>query len=1165
MSRRMLATRSVVIAVLLLSLWLSSTPLPAQSPAATLQGTVTDATGAVVPNAAITLVNEATNVRQTTQSNQKGDYYFSHLPPGPYKLSVEVAGFRAFVRSGIQLQVQQQATADVVLTPGDVTTRVEVTGEAPRLEAVNATLGRVVENKSLLDLPLKGRDILAFAALTPGIIGSPAGESTGTNWISNGVRNAQSDILTDGVSTTIQTAYGGATTAALHPSPDAVQEFKVQTNSFGAEFGFTGGTVVNLVTRSGTNDLHGSLYEFHRNSALNANNWFANRAGRKLVPWRRNNFGGTAGGPVLIPNVYKGRDRTFFFFQHEGAKQTSPRTTTMTVPTTLQKQGDFSQTFQADGRLITIYDPFSARRDPQTGNWVRDAFVGNVIPQARMNRVGLNLMKYYPNPNAAPGNPYTQVNNFAYSGSAVYNSYQTTIKIDHNFSETKRLSARYTRFGSSSENPNAWGKGNPMYAATNKGYGIPTHNAFLDYTQTINPTTVLSLRSGVSRHVERVSLFADVGDFDVQSLGFQAPLQLEIPPLFNVAGYPQLGQSRWNKMVSGDSIVHFIAHLDKVTGRHTLKFGGEARLPRFNHRQPGINSAELYLEGRQTARDPLRSDSYQGSALASLLLGWGSQGSYNTDAATAMEVQSYSFFFQDDLKLTRRLTLNLGLRYELPVAETERYNRLSWFDPLVKSPLSVPQFPDLRGGMRFADKDNRRAYDTDKNNLAPRFSFAYQFAPKFVARGGYGIYYGITRGQFSGLPGQGFATSTNWLPSLDGGVTQYASLSNPFPDGFNRPLGNSLGLLTSVGSLMVSPLRDWGTTPYYQQWSFSIQRELPASSVFELAYSGSHGVHLGYGQNSDINRMDQKNWSLGNALYETVDNPFYGVITDPTSALSKPKVTRIQLLRPYPQFTRAVGYPAPPNANSIYHGGQLKFTKRYSRGLSSSAHYTFSKMIDDNSSSHGGLSWIGGAGPIQSWGNLRLERAVSLFDVTHRLVADFTYELPIGRGKGVGGSWARWMDLTLGGWQVNGILEFASGFPLFPRLSADNGPEFGHAQRPNLLFDPKLPGSVKDRMNRYLNAPAFSQPADNVPGNAPRTISSVRMPTRKNFDASLFKNFYLDRDKGRYLQLRAEAYNVTNTPILGGPNVTWGSPSFGVISGQANSPREIQFGAKIYF
>lgn len=244
-----------VAAVLLLCLWLSPTPASAQSSTATLQGTVTDATGGVVPNAAIALVNEATNVRQTTQSNPNGGYYFSHLPPGPYRLSVEVAGFQAFVRSGIHLQVQQQATVDVLLNPGDVTTRVEVTGEAPRLDAVSGTLGRVIENKSLLDLPLKSRDMLDFARLAPGIIVSP-GESTPTNWVSNGVRNAQSDILTDGVTTAILSSAGGLMEMSLHPSPDAVQEFKVQTNTFGAEYGFTGGAVVNLVTRSGTNDLH---------------------------------------------------------------------------------------------------------------------------------------------------------------------------------------------------------------------------------------------------------------------------------------------------------------------------------------------------------------------------------------------------------------------------------------------------------------------------------------------------------------------------------------------------------------------------------------------------------------------------------------------------------------------------------------------------------------------------------------------------------------------------------------------------------------------------------------------------------------------------------------------------------------------------------------------
>src|SRR5215510_9147050 len=410
----------------------------AQTFTASIQGTVTDSTGAIVPNARITLVNEATNVQQAKNSDSRGAYLFTLLPPGSYKMTVAMTGFQTSVRSGVVLQVQQQADVDVVLTLGDVATSVMVEGEAPRLDAVSATLGRVVENRSVQNMPLTSRSVLDLANLAPGVVGSAGG--TGTNFISNGVRNSQSDVLIDGVTSAVHEQGGGATDVKFRPTVELVQEFKLQTNSFSAEFGFTGGAVVNVVTRSGTNQIHGSAFDFLRNSALNANAFFSNRNGRPIVASRRNQFGGAVGGPVYIPKLYNGRNKTFFFFHHEGTKSASQATTTQTLPTLLERNGDFTQTLDASGRLIQIYNPFSVSRDAND-NPVRTPFPGNIIPSNMFSAPAVAAIKFYPAPNQ-PGAAFTRTSNFFQTGSSVSNVYQTTSKIDQTFNERQRLSGR---------------------------------------------------------------------------------------------------------------------------------------------------------------------------------------------------------------------------------------------------------------------------------------------------------------------------------------------------------------------------------------------------------------------------------------------------------------------------------------------------------------------------------------------------------------------------------------------------------------------------------------------------------------------------------------------------------------------------------------------------
>jgi hypothetical protein len=475
----------------------------AQSFTASLQGTVRDPTGAVVPGAHLSLVNEATNVKHEKLSDSHGLYLFTLLPPGTYQLTVEMQGFQTSVRPGMVLQVQQQAEVDVELSVGDVSASVIVQGEAPRLDSVSATLGRVVENRSLQSMPLASRSILDLANLTPGVVGAPAG--TGSNFVSNGVRNSTTDLLLDGVTVAVHEQGGGATDIKFRPTVEMVQEFKFQTNSLSAEYGFTGGAVISAVTRSGTNQLHGAAFEYLRNSALNANDFFANRAGRSIVPSQRNQFGAAIGGPVYLPHLYDGRNKTFFFFHHEGIKLGSQTTSTQTLPTTLERNGDLSDSRDSSGRVIQIFDPYNVSN--ATGAPLRAPFPNNVIPSSRFDPVAVNAIKFYPLPNQ-PGLPFTRINNYFFSGKSVQNGFQETAKIDHNFSEKSRIAFRASLARQNNVSPNQWADGNWMSPTGNTGT-TNTNNPAFDYTRTINPTTVLSARWGWSRQFGYNSLACD--------------------------------------------------------------------------------------------------------------------------------------------------------------------------------------------------------------------------------------------------------------------------------------------------------------------------------------------------------------------------------------------------------------------------------------------------------------------------------------------------------------------------------------------------------------------------------------------------------------------------------------------------------------------------------
>ena len=1150
--------------LLVLGVLCSSAGLWAQSFTASVRGVVTDRSQAAAPGAKVTITEVSRNLDHTAVSDSSGRYVITALPPGRYVLKAEAPGFQPYAQQPFDLQVQQEATVNVELQVAGVATSIEISSSAPLINTTSADLGTVVDNKFIQSMPLAGRQPLTLVALAAGItpVNTSAGGQSSTNFVANGVRNSTSDVLLDGMSLTNVEQNSGITNLEYQPSVDVVEEFKVQTNFFSAEFGNTGGAVVNMITKSGTNAFHGVVYEFARNSAMNANNWFANRAGRSIPDFKRNVFGGTIGGPVLIPKLYNGHNKTFFFYDYEGTRQSSAGTRLSTIPSLKERMGDFSDTRASNGSLITIYNPFDTYKTTD-GKTLRRAFPGNIVPPSMQDPIALKALSYYPKP-TSDGAAFTHTDNFFGQGVAQNQSNQMDAKLDHNLNDKMRFSTRYSlNFGNDTP-PNYFGNAADPYS--NGDSRSRTQQFVYDFTRIQSPTTIFNARYGVLRQHAQT---------DPKSNGF-SPTTLGLPaiyltsgilqfPAFQSEGYQQVGMVGYGRIQRGDDVQSITGNVTKIMGAHNLKVGAEARLMRLNYLQPGYPQGNFNFNRAVTNEDPNKSNSLQGNAIASMLLGWGSGGNYHLDPPSASASKYFGFYGQDDWKITRKLTLNIGLRYDFDVPRTERYNRLSWFDFNAPSPLAgkVPGYPDLKGQFKFADSKTRSPINGDYNNWQPRFGFAYALNDRTAVRGGYGLFYTVSRATIKGHTGSGFSTDSGPEFSRDGGLTQYASLSNPYPNGLNIPPGSSLGASTFLG-LGVGTETRADSNPQYQSWNFSVQRQLPSSSVAEVNYTGSKGTHLYFGGGvENQNRLDPSYWSMGRtALNALVPNPFYGIITDPKSRLSAAKVTQNTLLRPFPQYAGGVSGSTPNIGNSIYHAVQFKFEKRFTHGLSLLSHYTISKLIDDSSFSSGNVAWLGGTTSVQNYKNLRLERSVSAMDVPQRLVMSFSYDLPVGKGKALGGGMGKMANAVVGGWVVDGLMTFSKGYPIAPGLQG--GVLWEGSQRPNLIGDPSVKGSVESRLNNYFNTASFSRPAPDTFGTAPRTLN-YRTPGIKNADMSILKNVAFTESKR--LQLRLEAFNVTNTPTFGTPNSTFGSSSFGVISGYAGGrgPRELQVAAKFYY
>lgn len=1130
---------------------------------AALTGRVTDPSGAVVPGARVTARATASGVVSSTETTMDGYYTLPALPPGRYELTISKAGFVPVRQADIELAVQQVARLDVTLQVGAISEAIEVRAEVPLLESESSTLGQVIGNRQVTELPLLGRNTYALAMLVPGVRNSAGVNNLVIDQIStvsysiNGQRATANEFLLDGA----PNSAASQNQPVINPNPDMVQEFKVETNSFAAEYGRAAGGVFNVVTRSGTNEIHFSLYEFFRNDKLNANDYFANRSGTRRAPFRFNQFGGTFGGPVVIPRLYSGKNRTFFFASTEIVRFIQGVTFTGTLPDPRHLTGDLSTARLADGRLVTVYDPATLEPNP-AGGFRRQPFPGNVIPANRIDPVARNVAKLIPAP-TSPGSPLGVVNYTRTAGNRVPKD-TYSFRLDHHVSSNDRVFARYSFDDTPWIRAPAYGDEYRNVAPTAGPQVFTRWNSVAEYSHVFSPTLLGLLRYSAARLINFRRPYSD--NFDLESLGLPSymrqgmvdPISL---PAIVISGHG-ITASVPNVVVGGligaTDLIRFGHTLQTIQGnltknvaQHAFKFGGEFRAVQFNAQQTGDTAHSFSFSPSWTqGPNPTQSSATAGLGLATFLLGIPS-GQVNPAPALALTQKYHALFFQDSWKVTPKLTVNWGIRYDYETPRTERFNQLTNFDYNAPSPLRVPGL-ELRGGLTFVGVGGVSRYNAnpDRNNFAPRLGIAYKLSRSTVVRTGAGLFYSTTAG-VGGAAGafgvSGFQAATTITTSLDG-LTPLVTWSDPYPGGrFNKPTGSSLGLATLLGQSI--EFYDRGNrTPYAAQWNFNIQQELPASSLLEIGYAGSRGLMFPLGRT--WNQLHPQFLALGDALRQQVANPFFGQIQ--VGALARNTISRAQLLRPFPHFDGVSSQNA-SWASSSYHALLVKAEKRYASGLSVLLSYTWSKLMDYGAGPF--AAEVLGTSVFQNHYNLAAEWSPSTTDQTHRLLLNAVYEIPLFRGR------TDAAGKLLGGWQIGAIWSNLSGGPLGVNSAVNNTFSQGGGQRPN--WSGVNPCVDDPTPQRWLNAAVFSSPAPYSFGTAPRTFNGCRSDKMAQVDLALAKN---TRFAERWtLQFRAEAFNVANTVRFAPPNQVFGNPQFGVVSAQGNLPRVIQFGLKLLF
>ena len=1156
------------IACLVVLILLAAAPSFSQATTAQLNGKITDPSGAAVPGASVTVTNVETALTRQTESNDQGNYAAPMLPPGNYRINVVKTGFKPVARTGIQLAVDQNARIDVALEIGSVAETVEVVAATPLIAQDSSALGQVIDNTKIANIPLNGRSPFRLVQLTTNVLTAPSANGTSGDtpvntlddaMISiNGGRARTNEVLIDGIPST--TGFSNQITTV--PNVDSTQEFKVQSSGLSAEWGRFGGGVINVSTRAGTNQLHGSLYEFLRNDVLDANEFFNKRAGKEKPLFRMNQFGYAVGAPIILPKVYNGKDRTFFFTDYQGTRWRRGDVFIGTLPTAAQRAGDFSQTLTQRGQQMVVYDPVTTRPDPaRAGRYLRDPFPGNRVPQNRMDPVALKMVSYYPLPNTA-GDPVTGTNNFVSNASRETDQAAFGARVDHTLTQMWRMFGRFAVNRTTLGQPDNYGNPATTGVGANGKVLLNNYTAGMDQTVALSPATVLNVRYGFARFFW--SRKTRSYGFDQRELGFPESLvrQFSEPlfPVANVEGFLGLNGGGTVQLTGQDthSLLGSVTHL---AGKHSIKAGADVRLRRQN-RKNLANGGGLYAFTRAMTRgpDPNVVTDNAGVGLASLLLGTASSGSTNIAAGISFQNFYYAGYVQDDIKVTGRLTLNLGLRYETESPYSERRNQINWFDFGITSPVRNSAYPNLAGGLVFASPEDRNVYLWDRDNIAPRAGLAWTLTKTTVLRAGAGLFYapyGVTDNGEGFTPSSGYSSTTPLLATLDG-LTPYRYLRNPYPDGLIQPTRDSLGASTYLGQ-SIQVLDRGAVTPYSLQWNADVQQSLGRDFLIDVAYSANRGVKLN--RTREFNALPPEHLALGTGLQTLVNNPFYPNI--PNGTLAQPQVQRRQLLLPYPQYT-GVGVDNSSSGNSIYHSVALKLEKRAAGGSGFLLAYTIGKLISDVRNSQGTNGNAQNAGlntSVQNWYDLRGERAIAEVDAAQSVAFSGVAELPFGPGRRFLSGARGFTGKLAGGWQLSGVLSARSGFPLVLSATIPGG-----GNRPNSTGQSADLGGGRsrgDQVTRWFDTSAFTQPASYSFGNITRTLPDVRGPGLLNCDLSLVKNTVL-REKVA-LQFRAESFNMFNRPNFWQPNTALGSQQFGQLNTTTGFPRVNQLALKLVF
>lgn len=1081
----------------------------AQTGKAELIGEVKDQTGAAISGATITAVETRTGQDFKTIS-VNGTYSLTKLQPGLYAITVEADCFKRFRQFGVMLATGERVRLDFILMPGDLTEVINVSADASLLRSESSSLGQVVNQQTIVSLPLNGRSFIQLVTLAPGVAAPPGSAFPRLN----GGRPRVNEYLFDGVSV-LQPEPGQV---AFFPIVDSIQEFKVETNNPSAEFGRFNGGVINLTTKSGTNEFHGSAFEFFRNEVMNARNLFASATATSpgKPVFRRNQFGGVLGGPII-------KKRSFFFADFQGTRQLIGRVRISTVPTLLQRQGIFTEA------SAQIYDPATTRA--VAGGFARDSFANNTIPVARIDPVAKLLLERFPLPTSS-----ATVNNYRRLGNERQNQNQFDLRLDHRFSAHDQAFARFS-FAKDFSDPVAPlpdGSGNITSGAIGQTNTIGQSLA-ASYMRTINDRAVNEFRFGYTlRSIDRRGQTLDAAPSQSLKLpGIPANAAFQnLMPVFSVDGVQQLGSPPNTASDFRTDVTQLFDSLAMQRGRHSIKSGFDFRWQRLDVIQPPAPTGQFRFS---TLFTDLPGATGTGHALASFLLGQVQTFSIDLQQKVLRpRALIQEFFVQDDWKLSSRLTINAGVRYTLNRPSTEANNQGAVFN------LQTQQF-DYLGRNGFP----RSARELQKLNFAPRVGLAYRFTNRSVVRAGYGLVWqeqaGITT-PFT-IPQFPFVQT----------VTQRA-LDNIAP-AFTLSAGPSVAPIqptpdAGLGQGVFSVDRTLGSG-YAQQWNLAIQRELSQNIVVEIAYAGNKGTHIGI-PDVNINQLTVEQLKLGANLLERVPNPYFGQIPR-SSSLGEPTISRAQLLKPFPRFTTVSLY-RNNVGNTNYHSLQLKLEQRLTRGLSYLLSYTRSKLIDEASSVFDASILTGPVAnfPVADSFNRKLERDLSTGDIPNVFVASFNYELPF-KANGL-------FKRLVEGWEMAGVVNLQSGVPLAVTQATNFNAFAGFGtQRPNLTGNAELPNSERTTA-RYFNAAAFVTAPQFTLGSSSR--NPVRGPAYRNFDLAILKRLPLG--EWLHLEFRGEVFNATNTPSLGAPNTILNTPGFGSIT-SAGDPRVVQLAVKLSF